>query len=283
MFKYNNLYDNLDKIHTEDNMLNLRSHRQLTAIILLTNLLFGISPASRAANEQRYYDIEIVLFQNNAALKKLPELVNEPQPLKFPEHFIQLGMPMTSETTDYIPEYYFKLLPSSDYKLNAAAEKITNSKVYRILKHFAWRQPGLAKEVALPIVFQDVIPAEIPESNANPEQPESLLYTQARLDGIITVSLSRYLHLESELRFEADGLPPLPETNPDFATTDVISTSKPRPTTVVYVEKQKRRMRSKELHYIDHPVFGMLVLMTPVELPPTATTTATTPKAKATR
>lgn len=31
--------------------------------------------------------------------------------------------------------------------------------------------------------------------------------------------------------------------------------------------KQKRRMRSKELHYIDHPAVGILLLITPYELP----------------
>ena len=249
-------------------MLNLRSGAPITVISLLLSLLTGLASYSYAADEQRYYDIEIVLFQNNAALKDLPELVSTPQPLKYPEHFIQLGVPTTTETTDYIPEFYFKLLPPSDYKLNDAAEKIASSKDYRILKHFAWRQPGLDRKIALPIVLQDVIPAEIPNSNGNPEHQEPLLYTQARLDGIITVSLSRYLHLETELRFEADGLAPLPDTNPDLAISEVDSMVKPRPTSVVYIEKQKRRMRSKELHYIDHPVFGMLVLMTPVEVPP---------------
>jgi hypothetical protein len=29
----------------------------------------------------------------------------------------------------------------------------------------------------------------------------------------------------------------------------------------------RRRIRSKELHYLDHPVMGMLLLITPYEKP----------------
>ncbi|MFO7602537.1 MAG: CsiV family protein, partial [Gammaproteobacteria bacterium] len=135
------------------------------------------------------------------------------------------------------------------------------------IKHVAWRQPGLASEVALPVVIQDTIAAEIPEPGTTAGQPEPLLYTQARLDGIITISLARYLHFETTLRFEANGLTPPPtEQNAGFLTTDTLDTIKAGPSTVVYVDTQRRRMRSSELHYIDHPVIGMLVLMTPVEL-----------------
>ena len=32
-----------------------------------------------------------------------------------------------------------------------------------------------------------------------------------------------------------------------------------------YPLKEKRRMRSKRLHYLDHPEYGMLVLITPYQ------------------
>jgi len=34
-----------------------------------------------------------------------------------------------------------------------------------------------------------------------------------------------------------------------------------------YGLNEKRRMRSKKSHYLDHPEFGMLVLITPCEAP----------------
>ena len=259
-------------------MSNILAIAQKSAFILAALLFASLTTASHAADEQRYYDIEIVIFQNNAALKTLPELIRDPQPLKLPEHYIQLGMPDTSEPTNYIPDYYFKLLPSSDYKLTDAATKIAASKDYRILKHIAWVQPGLDQSVAIPIFFQDTFVPDVPTETAAAEPPGPLpLYTHATLDGVITVSLSRYLHIRSKLRFQADGVAPLPEpdtglpaTEPDTelptAETDIV-TKPGRPTTVVYVMNQSRRMRSKVLHYLDNPMIGMLVIMTQVELP----------------
>ena len=34
----------------------------------------------------------------------------------------------------------------------------------------------------------------------------------------------------------------------------------------VYLFKQNRKMRSRELHYLDNPVFGMLVYVTPFKV-----------------
>jgi hypothetical protein len=38
-----------------------------------------------------------------------------------------------------------------------------------------------------------------------------------------------------------------------------------------YPFEQRRRMRSGELHYLDHPALGILVLVEPRELPAEAT------------
>ncbi len=256
-------------------MLTLRTLAQKFTFLLMVMLLSGLATNSDAADNQRYYDIEMVIFQNNDALKTLPELIPEPQPLKMPEHYIQLGSPDPNPPAEFIPDYYFRLLPDSDYQLSNAAAKIAASKKYRLLTHLAWRQPGLESSVAVPVYFQQtILPETAPATTAPADAAGQAattppLYTQATLQGLITVSLSRYLHVETTLRFEADGLAPLPapaETIdvPVAATEAVVKT---RPTSVVYVTTQSRRMRSKELHYIDHPVIGMLVLITPVDVP----------------
>ena len=48
-------------------------------------------------------------------------------------------------------------------------------------------------------------------------------------------------------------------------TTDQGSSSSKRVLSQVIPMKQSRRMRSKELHYIDHPMLGILVRVTPIE------------------
>jgi len=59
------------------------------------------------------------------------------------------------------------------------------------------------------------------------------------LQGTARVSLAHYLHLNMDLRYSA---------GPDGPTVRM---------------KQKRRMRSREIHYLDGPVLGVIVLMTP--------------------
>ncbi len=56
------------------------------------------------------------------------------------------------------------------------------------------------------------------------------------LDGTIQVSVKRYLHVDLDL---------------------LLKTGRS------YRLKTSRRMRSKEIHYIDHPMMGVLVLITP--------------------
>ena len=80
------------------------------------------------------------------------------------------------------------------------------------------------------------------------------------LEGMIKVILSRYLHVDTDIVFR----PQLAEEPQSFFAMEVTeSTEQP----VVYrLQQTRRRMRSRELHYLDNPVLGMLVLITPYEV-----------------
>jgi hypothetical protein len=76
------------------------------------------------------------------------------------------------------------------------------------------------------------------------------------------VSRARYLHLWADLTY----------------TTRIATADNPTPTLQRFRMKQHRRMRSGEIHYLDHPMFGVVVLATPYEPPkPPAPTPAPTP------
>ena len=249
-------------------MLKNYSIRRFTGLTVAIALLLASAGASMATDEQRYYDIEILFFEHTSSLRNLPELTDSTQPLQLPEKFIQLGVPVSTESHGFIPENYFRLLPPDSYHLNEAAVKISQTGQFRILKHVAWRQPGLEKSVALPILLQEVfLPQETDDGNS-PQPASAPLYTSARLDGLVTVSLSRYLHLETNLRYAITGLAQPQEIQQTYISSQQSEfLPSEKPSVVVYHLQQKRRMRSKELHYIDHPVIGMLVYMTPVEIP----------------
>ncbi len=66
-------------------------------------------------------------------------------------------------------------------------------------------------------------------------------------EGTLRIERQRYLHIYPTINYYPNGL----------SLTD-------EPAETIRFE-ESRRMRSKDLHYIDHPVLGMLVLFRPVE------------------
>jgi hypothetical protein len=63
------------------------------------------------------------------------------------------------------------------------------------------------------------------------------------LDGTVRLVRSRYLHLDTDLTFQRAGDANL------FAITE------------------SRRIQSRQIHYLDNPMFGVITLITPYELP----------------
>jgi len=91
-----------------------------------------------------------------------------------------------------------------------------------------------------------------------------------RVEGTVRVAVERYLHLYLDLKLVDTTL----TLNADFSDYDLPE----------FRLNQHRRMRSKELHYFDHPKFGVIALITPYVPPvhavqPEVSTPATnTPK-----
>lgn len=138
--------------------------------------------------------------------------------------------------------------------LTEQAESIKKSGQYRLLRHFAWRQPGLDAESAQAIRvnigkgLKVYIPEDfkqykefIPASAVPLGESGSRELTTTTVNGILKIRLGRFLHLDSRLVFTDDK------------------------SAVSYRLEHSRKMRSRELHYIDNPRFGMLVRILPIE------------------
>jgi hypothetical protein len=124
-------------------------------------------------------------------------------------------------------------LVSNGRRLTAVADALQRSNNYRPLVHLHWRQV-----VHAPAAAQAIDLDELPGAAKSQTSP--------RVEGSLRLSVARYLHLETDLRLITGERSYLEDT----------------PTTV-YRLQQSRRMRSGELHYIDHPRFGVLALITP--------------------
>jgi len=102
---------------------------------------------------------------------------------------------------------------------------LQQSNRYQPLLHLAWRQPANNRSAASAVA----IPAGwTPESPAPATGPY----------GLVRIYQQRFLHVELDLRLPtADG---------------------------VQVNRQSRRINSNEIHYLDHPELGALLLVTPL-------------------
>ncbi len=220
-----------------------RSTRSVSRVLAHYLLLACVAVMANAAHAQdRNYLIEVVLLEN------LDEAKNAtPGNLYYPR--ITSAMSLSSDAASSAG---FSLVEEG-LSLTEEAQKITGSRQFRVLRHFAWRQPGLdaknAKAIRVNIgsVFDQYIPADlkpykhfIPASfQATPDRSRQVRNTT--VSGSIKVRLSRFLHVDSHLVY-----------------TDVENNTS-------YRLRQSRKMRSREYHYIDNPRFGLLVRILPIE------------------
>jgi hypothetical protein len=132
----------------------------------------------------------------------------------------------------------FTELSPSLYQLDDVRGGLRNSSGYTVLFHHAWRQVGYDAAHAIPYPIHFL--AENGRDN---------------IEGSVTLVRERYLHLDVDLL--------------------LMTASRSAPTqyadgmgiTPAFRLREKRRMRSRELHYFDHPRFGMITMVTPYDAP----------------
>ena len=130
---------------------------------------------------------------------------------------------------------------SNTYLLAAEDSRLQRSGAYRVLLHRAWIQPVPDRDRLQPMLIQ------IGEHGA------------WRIEGYLGITRGRYLHMDTRLWYATT----VPGAAPVDATTGA-------PLDRGYMEmREQRRMRSGELHYLDHPKFGVLARVDPVQPPDT--------------
>lgn len=112
-------------------------------------------------------------------------------------------------------------------ELAAAVAALQNDNRYRVLTHQRWVQPAEAKTMTKPILVRDA---------------------GGELEGTVLFYMNRFLHVELNLGFQ----PPDAGPNP-------IAGSAPS----LYRINEQRRVKGQEVHYFDHPKFGVLVRLAP--------------------
>ncbi|MGB0203922.1 MAG: CsiV family protein [Neptuniibacter sp.] len=231
-------------------------------------LSFLLSLASIAQAED-WYTVEVIIFANtgNEALddEYWPEINEVP---------LKTSITLTEPTQSDDELTAFQKLTPSLLSLNQELAQLKRSGNYRVLYHEGWMQPVAETQQPQPVRIQG---GNILDNG------------MFELDGYIGIGKGRYLHFRPDLYFSRSlsasesamllktqqaASSEITETaNAQELTTLAASTATRAiqpvelfiPETLTVNLNQARRMRSKELHFIDHPLFGVLIEVKPVE------------------
>jgi len=232
--------------------------------ILNILLLLFITVSNTLAEETespinlKEYDVEIIIFEDAHARYLNSQTWGDST---------DTSKPLTDSTeTNDLPENLDKLsiseINATSFKpikpaiLNKEYKRINNSSEYEVLFYGAWRQAGLEEKKAFEI--------NINELN-NTHKTKSV----NTITGNFKLVLARYLHIYNQLNYErkaninefdTDATNPVANGEQTETLNEIIISDNE-----IYPMNSHRRMRSKELHYIDHPLVGMLVQVNPVE------------------
>ncbi len=249
------------------------------------------------AQAVRFYDVEMIIFAhqdtNWGTHEHWPDgpVVNQQDEMQQQDALDFLGI----DQSKALREYKINLLAPSEKKLGGARAQLARSSKHRPLLHLLWRQPGLDKARAPTLRIHNSkrllvdpvqstpadptvvnsLAANPPEPNpsnqvhVSPANPPTRVFDAEELDGTVQITRGRYLHVHTDLIFRR-RLPnqygiqlPTPASNDTEATGEAPTGDR----LYRFELKQTRRMRRDEIHYLDHPLFGMIITIRRAPVP----------------
>ncbi len=138
------------------------------------------------------------------------------------------------------------------FTLRREAARIERRGFGRILFHGRWLQAVPPRDAPEPILITggETLAGAVPE-----------------LVGSVSITLGRFLHFQAELFFHGPALGAEPAAALMGADGSVRLSAPEFPGRRYMVLSESRRMRSSELHYLDHPKLGVVVRVEPVTYP----------------
>jgi len=280
-------------------------HRLIYCLFTASSFFIGISYSTFASAESpRWYDIELALigYQDSQKInhENWPEVLIEQQLLSA-EGDLPLVPPEDPwawlnwwNNQSEVPEGLYniqKKTANSPLSLEipfinqgpAFVDKISKfekTKGLQLVWSKKWRQPIPEKTKAT--LDENLVIIDIKKAlNFKQALKSSAALVEIEVSGQLHLYRSRYLHLVSDLKVQHwqslesnnqldKSINILP--NHSNYEENIIPSNSSTPLTAIdeiplraAIIKQSRRMRSNELHYIDHPMLGILVRVTPVQ------------------
>ena len=271
--------------------------------LLIASMMFACLPAAAQDTDEETviprYDVEIILFKN-IRVPSSREFVLPASSPERPEAMLDLS---STESIEAARELGYELLGSEEFRLLDQVARLIESPRYELLLHTGWRQPGLERGQGMPvwlkggriygneytsidnsIDFYSRVAEQIDENDGERKfefdeqslesQEEKMMEQETlaqhdglyELEGTIHIELSRYLHTYTDLVLRRPRLSADPVLDNEATQAYVAANLADTRILNNHHLQEHRRMRSKNLHYLDSPEFGLLILITPYEV-----------------
>lgn len=142
--------------------------------------------------------------------------------------------------------------PIQNHRLQAAANRLVSQAGARILWHRRWTQPFGCGSAALPVYIQAGYP----------------VLGMRTLEGTLSIRGTESFNTSARLWLHGPFQGQIPQPLPARASGETIAAGDlTDPFLMRHVLTESRNIKPGEVHYFDHPYFGMLISFAPVALP----------------
>ena len=218
-------------------------------------------PALAETEAQTWYQVEVIIFDRltpdagGEQWRDTPFILpDDPVEPRAVEALAEVPAEAPAEALQPAP---YRLLPPARHRLGGIYDFFRRTAEYQPLLHLSWQQPaatgGQARHVRLRHPAPDSATAP---ATAEPMFIEQLIRPQPEIDGAIRIRGGFYLHADIDLsRFRvippANKIPPAPPVD---------ESAGPEATQKTRLElKETRRIKLNEIHYFDHPMYGVIL------------------------
>jgi hypothetical protein len=242
--------------------------------VLLLLLLLSSVPSVHAA----WYQVEAIIFEQlrpdlggevwfenpglplrDDSIELITEVPDMPAKVKEIESESEQD-DQAAEKEELIP---YLQLPADSMRLQKDLRILKLSAEYRPLLHVSWQQPGYDNDNGLAVHLDQILELEEPGDALPPElaeiqiEADNYVVPKPVFDGTIRIRTTRFLHVDVDIAY-------FPRDFPQLLRLQKQGTNNPDQLEVNqeadYVRlTESRKIKLNELHYFDHPLFGVLL------------------------
>lgn len=211
----------------------------LTALVVVFVMLLPKVAQANSEQEDTWYQIEVIIATRADNAPSLESFPLQPAPVTWRQGRSLIPFDLATSDPNLLENVEFINLPTDQRMLNSEARTLANNASYQLLVHQSWRQILKGNKA---ITWIDI--------KAGND------WADRQLKGSLGFSKGRYLHVFSQLHL--DQFQRISKPNSLAASQSLMRAVETR-----YSLIQRRKMRSEELHYLDHPKLVLLVKVIP--------------------